>query len=144
MGIFDKLKFAWDDVGAISSAIDEWSPKGCRTEKDFEKDLYAFLHDTLPGIQVTKQHSRGRFAADIVVGERVIVEMKLNLDSTSKLQRLFGQLDLYAKWEGRVVVLLLGETEPNLRKELKARLAEMNEHDWDVDDRFTLVEKAQR
>jgi hypothetical protein len=120
--------------------------------KGHEKSLYSFLHDELGDVQVTKQYAVGRTAADIVVGEKVIIELKHNLNATSKLQRLFGQLEQYRAWTGPVIVLLTGDTEPNLRKELKRKLKEINERgsdsfvnflmsDDDDDSRFQLVEK---
>lgn len=118
MGLWGKLKFGWDSVGTVVKLIEQWSPKGCKSEKDFEKSLYAFLHEELLDIQVTKQFAQGRTRADIVVGDSIIVELKYNLDATSKYQRLLGQLESYAEWKGAVIILLTGETEPNLRKEL--------------------------
>jgi len=53
-----------------------------------------------------------------VIADKVIIELKTNLNTTSKLQRLIGQLELYENWDGGVVILLIGETDLNLRKEL--------------------------
>lgn len=119
MSLFDKLKFhAWDSVEVVLSHLKEWQPTSCKTEKDFENSLYAYLHSKLPEIQVTKQFAQGRVRADLNVGGKVIVELKNNLDNTSKYQRLVGQLAEYKEWDGRVVVLLTGKTDRNIRKEL--------------------------
>jgi hypothetical protein len=119
MGLLDKLKFnLWDDADAIIGLISKWQPKNCKTEKDFEKSLYDYLHRELGDLQITRQYARGRIRSDLVVADKVIIELKTNLDTTSKLQRLIGQLNGYESWEGRVIVLLTGKTDPNLRKEL--------------------------
>ncbi len=119
MGLLDELKFkVWDSVGAVTSLLGRWRPRGCKTEKDFENSLYKFLHESLGKIQITKQYAKGRIRADLVVGDDVIVELKHNLDSTAKFQRLIGQLSEYKEWKGQIVVLLTGSTDPNLRKQL--------------------------
>jgi hypothetical protein len=121
MGFLDKLKFnLWDDVGAVTTLIGNWQPESCKSEKDFENSLYKFLHAELGDTQITKQFAQGRIRADLAIGTKVIVELKFNLNTTTKYQRLIGQLDSYKGWEGRVIVLLVGETEPNLFKELVA------------------------
>ena len=119
MGLLDKLKFnLWDDADAIVGLISKWQPKKCATEKDYEKSLYDYLHKELGDVQITRQYARGRVRADLAAADKVIIELKTNLDTTSKLQRLIGQLNGYESWEGRVVILLTGKTDPNLRKEL--------------------------
>jgi hypothetical protein len=142
MGLLDKLKFQmWDDVGVVVDLIAKWRPRRCTTEKDFEKSLYAYLHEAFGDTQVTRQFARGRIRADLMVGNKVIIELKHNLNSTSKLQRLLGQLSQYEDWDGRVVLLLTGETEPNLRKELKQFIQKQG---WDDDftgERVTVVER---
>lgn len=123
MGLLDKLKFhLWDDVGTVTAALERWRPRKCTSEKDYERSLYEYLHKTFPDLQITKQFSRGRVKADLAVENRVIVEIKYNLDSTSKYQRLLGQIADYKEWDGKCIILLAGETEPNLLKELRRYL----------------------
>ena len=61
------------------------------------------------------------------------VELKNNLNTTAKYQRLIGQISEYKEWEGQILVLLIGETDPNLRKQLKKYIANegLNDHLWD-------------
>ena len=109
MSLFEKLQFhAWDATGMIEELVRKWRPRGCATEKDYEKSLYEYLHKKLEAIQVTKQFAKGRIRADIVVGDRVIVELKNNLDSTAKYQRLVGQIAEYKEWPGEIIVVLCG------------------------------------
>ncbi len=114
-----RFKFRyWDSLGAVQDLVNEWKARSCKTEKDYEKSLYAFLLDALDGIQITKQFASGRVRADVVVGDKVIVELKVNLDSMGKFHRLIGQLESYTEWRGHVLVVLLGATDPNLRTRL--------------------------
>jgi hypothetical protein len=122
MGLLDKLKWRWDSVGALTSLLSKWRPRNCETEKDYENSLYSFLHKELKDHQITKQYAKGRFHADLVIDDRLIIEIKYNLNTPAKYQRLLGQLLEYKEWDGRVVLLLVGKTDPNLRKQLASYL----------------------
>jgi hypothetical protein len=142
MGWVQKLQFRFDPDGMVRSAVKRWRPRSCDTEKEYEKSLYEFLHKEFPDIQVTRQFARGRVRADIVVGDNIIMELKNNLDTTAKYQRLMGQLMAYDEWDGQIFVVLTGDTDPNLRKQL-AQYAEQENGGDDLDDaeRITVVEK---
>jgi hypothetical protein len=123
MKFIDKWKFhIGDSVKLVTTKIKEWKPRKCSTEKDYENSLYAFLHEEMGDLQVTKQYAKGRIRADLVVADKVIVELKNNLNTTAKYQRLIGQLNLYKQWDGRIIVLLTGDTDTNLRKQLDSYL----------------------
>ena len=127
MGSLDTLKFkVWDDTSAVVSLIKKWKPRGCKSEKDYEKSLYEFLHAELGNVLITKQFARGRLHADIVVGNKVIIEFKHKLRSTAEYHRLLGQMMEYTEWEGSVIIVLSGESEANLKKELKRRAAKLD------------------
>lgn len=120
-----KFRF-WDAGDAIESLIERWVPgPGCEAEKDYEASLYAFLNTELGELQVTRRYSRGRSEADIVVADKVIIELKTDLDSTSEFQRLVGQLTEYQDWNMAVIVVLTGQTDANLGKELRARMKKL-------------------
>ena len=138
MALFERLRFKyWDPLGMVTSLIREWRPVRCRTEKDYEKSLYSFLHKRLEDIQITKQYARGRIRADLAIGEKVIVELKNNLNTTAKYQKLIGQLTQYEEeWNGQIIILLTGSTDPNLRKELKNYVASKQD---DLDEEKTVT-----
>jgi hypothetical protein len=127
----------------VYSAIKRWRPRRCETEKDYEKSLYEFLHKEFPDIQVTKQFANGRIRADIVVGDKIIIELKNKLDTTAKYQRLMGQLMAYEQWEGQIFVILTGDTDANLRKQLRQYAQQEGDglDDDDNRDKIIIVEK---
>ncbi len=144
MGVAEELKFSyWDDAGTVVHLIKNWIPGECKNEKDYEKSLYPFLHAELGSIQITKQPGYGRLRADLAVGKNVLVELKHNLDSTAKLQRLIGQLEGYRESDKTVIVVLTGRTEPNLGKELRHAIEKMNYGHFKplLYEQFHLVEK---
>jgi very-short-patch-repair endonuclease len=63
-------------VGHVEGLTKEWKPKGCETEKHFEKSLYNYLERRLEGKKITKQHGVGRSKADIAVEKKVFIELK--------------------------------------------------------------------
>jgi len=133
MGFLERLRFRFfDSGGMIASLIEQWHPRKCNTEKDYEKSLYRFLHNKLEDIQVTKQFARGRIRADLVVGDDVIVELKNNLKTTARYQRLIGQITVYKEWDGQIIIVLVGETDPNLYKEVMKHAESYNDN-LDVD-----------
>ncbi len=144
MGLLDSLKFKmWDDVGTIITLLKKWKPRQCETEKDYENSLFHYLNKELGEIQITKQYAQGRFKADLVIGKRVIVEMKNNLNSTAKYQRLIGQLTQYSDWDGSIVVILTGDSDINIVKDLKTFLKKHDSNAFDPlsGEKFTLFEK---
>jgi len=118
------LLFNFSPVSMVKKAIDKWSPRKCENEKDFENSLYSFLHKHFEDVQITKQYAVGRTKADLNVGGKVIIEIKKDLQSTAQYDRLIGQLEEYKKWKGSIVILLTGETDPNLKKKLASRAKE--------------------
>ncbi|MGH7952280.1 MAG: hypothetical protein ACREFE_10225 [Limisphaerales bacterium] len=148
MFLFDDKPDYLEDASSFQMLIEKWKPRGCKTEKDFELSLYKFLHKALEDVQITKQYARGRIRADLVVAGKFIIELKINLDTTSKYQRLIGQLAAYESWEGLVIILLTGITDKNLFKELKTHIEKNNEviagslaTFFGADAKFLLIEK---
>lgn len=145
MGLLDKLKFSlWDSPGAVVDLLEKWRPRGCKNEKDHELSLQAYLDGQLGGVPVVRQYAVGRTKADLMIGKNVVVEMKHNFNSTGKYQRLVGQLTEYSKWDGSVVVILTGKSDPELVKELKCFIKSLNDSSLGpvvAGERFRLYEK---
>jgi len=140
VNLIDNIKFKyWNPVDVAKEKIITWKPGSLKSEKDYEKSLYNYLHKNLDKLQVTKQYAKGRIKADIVIQDKVIIELKNNLNSTAKYQRLIGQLIEYKNWEGNVIILLTGGTDLNLKKDLQKFIDEQNGL-WE-EQNFTLIVK---
>lgn len=142
MGL-EKLRFKlWDGDAMIASLIAKWRPRNCKSEKQFEASLYEYLHDNLSELQVTRQFANGRLRADIAVEGKVVIELKNNLDTTSKYHRLLGQLTEYEEWAGTVFIILCGSTDRNLLKEVNRYLERKNSSSaLSSGEKFRLFEK---
>lgn len=109
-------------IDAVIKVIVAWTPGNLRTERAYEGSLYAYLHACLADVQVTRQYAIGRVRTDIMVGDRVLIEIKKDLDTVGKYHRLLGQIADFADWGGDLVVVLCGFTDPHLRKQLDHHL----------------------
>lgn len=119
------LAFAWVPAGTVSELIQAWNPENCYTHKEYQKSLAAHLAEKLPDVSITLESGSSRVRADIEVGKSVIVEVKTCFDSTSRLQQLIGQVELYKReFPGRaVIVLFVGKTNRTTLMNFKEAIA---------------------
>jgi hypothetical protein len=107
----------------VMKLIDAWHPRGCKTEKDLERSLHKHLEKSLPDVDVQKQYASGRVKGDICVDHKVLIELKDGMKSTGQLQRLIGQLDLYAsQWKKEVIVVICGDSQRDLVKSVTTKV----------------------
>lgn len=115
-------------VQEVMRLIDGWHPRGCKTEKDFERSLQKYLEKSLPKSDVISQYASGRVKGDIAVDGAILIEIKDGLESTAQLQRLLGQLELYnSLWKGRVIVIICGDSQRDLVNALNKKIEELKE-----------------
>ncbi|MGB1119790.1 MAG: hypothetical protein ACPGYR_04780 [Chitinophagales bacterium] len=124
---FKEMRFRmWDGYNMLLQSIEDWEPKDCNREKDYQESLYLKLHSDLGDISVRKEHVINGYKIDILVDENYLIELKHNLNGKGKLQRLYGQLINYldasnGNWDGTssIFVVVCGECEPQIKKDLK-------------------------
>lgn len=120
--------------------IDDWHPRSCQTEKDFEVSLHKHLEKNLPQANVIKQYAAGRVKGDIVVDDDILIEIKDGLESTGQLQRLIGQLDIYnTQWKRKVIVVICGDVQRDLVKTLNEKVESLKPRELFSDQRIFLV-----
>lgn len=122
-------------VDVVCDRILEWAPDDATNEARIEESLHAHLVRRLKWLDVRRQFPHDRVRADILVNEEVAIEIKRNLVTTAELHRLIGQLDTYARWGVRMVVVLVGEVDPDLKARVEARLL----RDWDDEDEARVI-----
>ncbi len=107
----------------VIKLIDDWHPRGCKTEKDLERSLHRHLEKSLPTSEIIMQYASGRVKGDIAIDGQILIEIKDGLKSTGQLQRLLGQLELYAaQWKGKVIVLVSGDSQRDLVNTLTKKI----------------------
>jgi hypothetical protein len=112
----------------VVKLIDDWHPRGCKTEKDLERSLHKHLEKNLTSSEIIMQYASGRIKGDIAVDGNILIEIKDSLKSTGQLQRLLGQLELYAaQWKGKVIVLVSGDSQRDLVNTLTKKIETLKE-----------------
>lgn len=119
-------KYAWYPGKTVTELVEDWPAKRCETEAEYERQLADFLRTKLGGFaRVRQQQGAGSSRCDIQIDKKVALELKVNLTSTSKLQRLIGQVELYKKEsEAELVIVLIGETRSDLQDTLEEHLGD--------------------
>jgi hypothetical protein len=113
-------------VRQVTKLIDDWHPRGCKTEKDFERSLQRHLQKNLENSEVIPQYASGRVKGDIAIDGEILIEIKDSLKSTAQLQRLLGQLELYnTLWKGKVIVIICGESQKDLVNALNKKIEDL-------------------
>lgn len=136
-----KGKFYWKPFDATFHLIESWRPRRCESEKEYENSLYDFLHDKLPSVQIARQSGLGRTRADLVVGKgEVIIELKNNFNTPSKLYTLIGQIEEYRRNRAHIFIVLVGESEKGILKQLEDR-TERYRPRWRWQKGFGVIEK---
>lgn len=106
-------------LGTVEQLVKQWKPEPAKTEKIYEKSLHKYLKKELPFEKITAQYGSARIRCDIAVGKEVFIEMKIDLKTPGKRQRLRGQIDDYRReWEKPVLVVLLGDCDEDLLHDL--------------------------
>jgi hypothetical protein len=107
--------------GRVKSLIKSWRPRGCRSEIAYRNSLYRHFekHFKKPP---TKEYGRGRSRVDIAFGRKIAIELKYNLTTTGKRQRLVGQLvdELRGKF-GTVFVVVCGDVDKQIFADLNRK-----------------------
>lgn len=141
MGLLKSFQFhAWNPLGTTAKLVEEWKPKNCRTEKECEKSLAEFLREKLEDIQVIHQAGSGRIRADLEVGGKVMIELKQDLDTTAKLQRLKGQIEDYVNTGKSILIVITGKMDKELERDLR-KFVESKSDLPSFDDRISLIIK---
>jgi hypothetical protein len=124
-------------VDTVCNHINKWSPEDISSEAAIEESLYVYLSNQMKGHDIRRQFPHDRVRADILINEMVAIEIKLNLISTTEFQRLIGQLETYARWGVRTIVLVVGQIDANLKSRIEERLLS----DWGDEDSARLIHK---
>lgn len=99
------------------------SPKSYANEEEANHQLYLFLKDKMPDIDIRWQPKLSETrTADLSVGN-TIIEGKLDLIHQTEVDRLVGQLEDYCSDEKyKVKIVVYGEIKPEFYQRLQARI----------------------
>lgn len=111
---------SWDPLGTMASLVDRWKPPtDPQSEESLEAALHEFLTAELPHCRVTRQYGHDRIRADIVIEGVVAIELKFALSTGGDYQRLIGQIEEYARWGIRFVVVLVKSVDQDFARRVR-------------------------
>ena len=114
-------KYIFTSVSNVVREIRSWRPRECKTEAQYKHSLFRKLSGEVFRDEPIMEYGDGRTRADIAFRKNIGIELKLDLDSTAKFQRLIGQLADYRRVFDNTIVVLVGAHDRGLVKELKSR-----------------------
>jgi hypothetical protein len=121
-------------LDTVVHLIQEWQPAKLPRELKYRDSLASFLRDRLPRAIIEKEYRHSGTTSDLYVEcsgflwtSEVFIELKLNLLQKNQLDRLVGQLESLNPRRHRIIVVLCGETKPELLTRLRLQYASLAE-----------------
>ena len=115
--------------------INSWKPKrGFTKETQYRDDLLAYLRNVLnkpspwdfgPGKKHKILKETGRSLADIGIDDNIGIELKYNMNTKAKADRLFGQIESYSRSYRDIIVLLCGQTNENQLSYFESKISNL-------------------
>lgn len=117
-------------LDTVVNLIHEWRPERLPKELKYRDSLAAFLRERLPRAIVEKECRHSGTTSDLYVEcsgflrtSEVFIELKRDLMQKNQLDRLIGQLESLNPRKHRIIVVLCGETKPELLTRLRLHYA---------------------
>ena len=117
------------------SIIKSWTPSSHKNELGYRDELLKILREklntsrsilsALGNREVLIKKEDGRGLCDIAVETFVGIELKKDLNSKSKVNRLIGQVNDYKKYYKDVIIVLVGKTNNEALTYLKEQLRDI-------------------
>jgi len=130
-------------LDTVVHLIQEWQPAKLPKELKYRDSLASFLRERLPRAIIEKEYRHSGTTSDLYVEcngflrtTEVFIELKNNLLQKNQLDRLVGQLESLNPRKHRIIVVLCGETKPELLTRLRLQYASQ------ADDAFGLKTMA--
>jgi hypothetical protein len=130
-------------LDTVVNLIHQWQPDRLPKELKYRDSLADFLRARLPQAIVEKEYRHSGTTSDLYVectgflrSSEVFIELKRNLQQKNQLDRLVGQLESLKPSKHRIIVVLCGETKPELLTRLRLQYAGL------ADDYFGLKTMA--
>ena len=117
----------------FSKRIEKWKPPRLKSEIAYRDELLSCLRKIVPeDVRVEKEYRHRGTTIDIWIGwkgylfdDELAIEIKHNLNKKTDFDRLVGQIEGLDPKENKILVALIGETDPALIGRLKGKYSEM-------------------
>ena len=136
-------------LDTVVNLIHQWQPDCLPKELKYRDSLAAFLCERLPQAVVEKEYRHSGTTSDLYVecagflrSSEVFIELKRNLLQKNQLDRLIGQLESLKPSKHRIIVVLCGETKPELLTRLRLHYAALAEDYFGLKTMAIVVKEA--
>jgi hypothetical protein len=136
-------------LNTVVNLIHQWQPDRLPKELKYRDSLAAFLHERLPQAIVEKEYRHSGTTSDLYVecagflrSSEVFIELKRNLLQKNQLDRLIGRLESLKPSKHRIIVVLCGETKPELLTRLRLHYAALAEDYFGLKTMAIVVKEA--
>jgi len=116
-----KVSSFWDDMDKVERLIRDWKPEGYRTKGDYEKSLSAWLREHLKEKEIVKKVAIGKMKVDLAIGGTIFIQIRKDLQNQGQLERLITQIDGYSKNLKNLILILCGEVDKNLVRQVRRK-----------------------
>src|SRR5437016_556938 len=123
---------------SIVGAINGWQPPLLKTELAFSDALCSYLRENLPDdSRVEREYRHDGTTCDVCViyngilaDDRVLIEVKRNLNKKADYDRLVGQVEGLRPKKNKIAIVLVGDTDPALVGRLQEQFSSYIENGW--------------
>ena len=123
----------------VKKTVDKWKPENCTSEKEYEMSLFKLLEENHPDYDIKNQYGYKFGKVDIVVNDKIAIELKYNFGKTDEFQRLIGQLVLYRDTFEYVIMGICGMRDKSLVRFIKKIAGEFTDDEFG--DKIYVFEK---
>jgi len=111
----------WDDMDKIERLIRGWMPEGCRTKGDYERSLSRWLEEHLREKEIMRKVTIGKKKVDLAIGGTIFIQIRKDLQNQGQLKRLVTQIEGYSKNLKNLILILCGEVDKNLVRQVRRK-----------------------
>jgi hypothetical protein len=116
-----KVSSFWDEMDHVERLIRGWNPEGCLTKGDYERSLSAWLRGHLKEKEIVKKVAIGKMKVDLAIEGTIFIQIRKDLQNQGQLKRLITQIDGYSKNLKNLILILCGEVDKNLVREVRRK-----------------------
>jgi len=116
-----KVSSFWDEMDHVERLVIGWNPEGCRTKGDYERSLSAWLREHLKEKEIVKKVAIGKMKVDLAIGGTIFIQIRKDLQNQGQLEQLITQIDGYSKNLKNLILILCGEVDKNLVRQVRKK-----------------------
>lgn len=130
-----------DSAAAVRSILPEWKTGKNDTAVKRKESLFKLIKKRLPDYPLKKAAApaKGKPKADLLVAHDLAVLVETGLATKKRLAAVLARLETFRVWEGKVLVILTGEVDEELRSRIDDWANEMNNDREFVSEREIVV-----